>query len=77
MVEPFGGESFVQRIHSGASESPSKLRLVRPRLVLGEYLTFSLQGYFGNSANRSCRPGLRFISVCTPLVARKADLQNH
>ena len=41
----FGGEILVQRIHSGANETPSKLRLLRARLVPSEYLTFSLQGF--------------------------------
>eukprot|EP00964_Phaeocystis_antarctica_P022928 scaffold12811_cov77-Phaeocystis_antarctica.AAC.1 len=49
----FGGERFVQRIHSGASESPSKLRLVRARLVLSEYLTFSLQGFLASRQTNS------------------------
>ena len=50
MIEPelsvLGGESFVQRIHITLrrQRAPSKLRLVRARLVLSEYLTFSLQG---------------------------------
>ena len=49
----------------------SKLRLVRARLVLSEYLTFSLQG-FRQLGEPLMPPWIEIISACTPLIASKS-----